>query len=74
MHPLDRRLDRRLDNDLAREIDRAISIENMEGSLKAWSHLVQVGLSPNAIRRVLALDSGARRRRRAAIPFREAEP
>jgi hypothetical protein len=61
-------LDRRHDSDLAREIDRAISIEHVEGTLKAWSHLVQLGLSPNAIRRVLALDSAARRRRRAAMP------
>lgn len=68
MHPLDRRRD----TDLAREIDRAISIEHFEGSLKAWSHLVQLGLSPNAIRRVLALDIGAQRRRRAAVPQAEA--
>jgi hypothetical protein len=65
-------LDRRSDSDLAREIDRAITIEHLEGSLKAWSHLVQLGLSPNAIRRVLALDHGAQRRRRAAMPCAEA--
>jgi hypothetical protein len=69
MHPLDRRCD----TDMAREIDRAISIEHLEGSLKAWSHLVQVGLSPNAIRRVLALDSPGQRRRRTAVPLWEAE-
>lgn len=69
MHPLDRRCD----TDMAREIDRAISIEHLEGSLKAWSHLVQVGLSPNAIRRVLALDSPGQRRRRTAVPQWEAE-
>jgi len=68
MHPLDRRCD----TDMAREIDRAISIEHLEGSLKAWSHLVQVGLSPNAIRRVLALDTPGQRRRRAAVPLEEA--
>lgn len=61
-------LDRRHDNDLAREIDRAITIEHVEGTLRAWSHLVQLGLSPNAICRVLALDAAARRRRRAAVP------
>jgi hypothetical protein len=65
-------LDRRRDSDLAREIDRAIAIEHYEGTLKAWSHLVQLGVSPNANRRVLVLDSGARRRRRAAAPLEEA--
>lgn len=69
MHPLDRRSN----TDMAREIDRAISIEHQEGTLKAWSHLIQIGISPNAIRRILELDSGARRRRRAAIPLEEAE-
>lgn len=64
-------LDRRHDAELAREIDRAIVIENYEGTLKAWDHLVQAGVSPNAIRRVLVLDSGARRRRRAAMPREE---
>ncbi|QBE66088.1 hypothetical protein [Pseudoduganella lutea] len=67
-------LDRRRDTDMAREIDRAITIEHIEGTLKAWSHLVQLGISPNAIRRVLELDSSARRRRRAAVPVERPSP
>ena len=62
-------LDRRQDSALAREIDRAIFIDHFEGALKAWSHLVQLGVSPNTIRRVLALAPDAQRRRRSAVPL-----
>jgi hypothetical protein len=64
-------LERRRDTELAREIDRAIAIDRLAGSLTAWAHLAQAGISPNAIRRLLELDDGAQRRRRAGVPVPE---
>jgi hypothetical protein len=54
--------DRRTNLKLAQEIDRAIVLERTDGAVKAWAALAQLGMSPNAIRRLLGMDGVARRR------------
>lgn len=54
--------DRRSDSALAREIDRAILTERTDGAVKTWAILVQLGVSPNAIKRILGMDGLTRRR------------
>ncbi len=61
--------DRRFDHQLAQDINEAIFIDHAGSTLAAWDKLIDIGLSPNAIRRVLLIDDNARRRRRAGVPL-----
>jgi len=67
-------LERRTDLQLARAIERAIWMERAEGPTRAWSYLKELGLSANAIRRLLDLDSRVARRRRASLPVTVDQP